>query len=239
MKSAGLSPPVLESNRKKDSFVATFLFHHFLNEEDLLWLASFKDFHLSDQQTKALVFVRELGAIDNSSYRSLNQVDTLAASNALRQLRDFDLLTQQNQGSATYYVPGQVFARSLTSHESSDKGHQVSGKEHQVNAKEHQLQDELGHNVLLETMPESLKMGVASLGKKASPERLQAVIIALCAWQDMTAAQLTYILQRDKKRLVRKFLSPMIKDGVLVYKYPQMHGHPQQSYRTNDSRDKQ
>jgi len=245
MKSAGLSPPVLESNRKKDTFVATFLFHHFLNEEDLLWLTSFKDLHLSNQQTKALVFVRELGAIDNSSYRSLNHVDALSASNALRQLRDFNLLLQQNHGSATYYVPGQVFTDSLTNYQSGDKErqlkskeHQLKDKEHQLTGKEHQPLSDATHNNLVNCLPDALKNSVSSLGRKAAPERLRAIIKDLCSWQDMTASQLTTILQRDKKRLVRLFLTPMIKDGVLIYKYPQMPGHPQQSYRTNDSRDK-
>jgi ATP-dependent DNA helicase RecG len=50
---------------------------------------------------------REAGAIDNAAYRALNKVDTLAASAALRRLRDAGLLQQKGRGSATYYVPAE------------------------------------------------------------------------------------------------------------------------------------
>lgn len=42
--------------------------------------------------------VREAGAIDNAYYRELNKVDALAASSALRRLRDADLLAQERPG---------------------------------------------------------------------------------------------------------------------------------------------
>ncbi|MCX8016543.1 MAG: hypothetical protein N2690_01375, partial [Rhodocyclaceae bacterium] len=48
---------------------------------------------------------REAGAIDNATYREINHVDTLSASQALRRLRDAGLLDQQGRGSATWYRP--------------------------------------------------------------------------------------------------------------------------------------
>jgi len=39
--------------------------------------------------------VREVGAIDNSAYRQLNDVTTLHASKGLRELRDIGLLDQK------------------------------------------------------------------------------------------------------------------------------------------------
>src|SRR5699024_12276447 len=50
MKEAGLTPPIFESNRAKDMFTAQFLFHHFLSEDDVQWLARFKDLQLTDQE---------------------------------------------------------------------------------------------------------------------------------------------------------------------------------------------
>ena len=58
-----------------------------LGEDDIQWLARFKALHLNDEEARALVVAREAGAIDNATYRALNKVDTLAASNALRRLR--------------------------------------------------------------------------------------------------------------------------------------------------------
>src|SRR6185295_6288189 len=107
MEQAGLTPPLFESDRGNDLFVARYLFHPFLGPEDLAWLARFKDLHLSDDDAKALVVVREAGAIDNAAYRELARVDSLAASQALRRLRDSGLLAQKGRGSATYYVPAE------------------------------------------------------------------------------------------------------------------------------------
>ena len=106
MSKAGLTPPVFESDRGRDEFVARYFFHHFLGAGDIAWLANFRDVQLTDEDAKALIFVREAGAIDNASYRQLNRVDTLAASQALRRLRDAGVLVQQGRGSATFYLPG-------------------------------------------------------------------------------------------------------------------------------------
>jgi ATP-dependent DNA helicase RecG len=102
---AGLAPPLFESDRGQDLFVARFFFHHFLGEEDMQWLTRFKGLALSDAEARALVVAREAGAMDNATYRSLNKVDTLTASNVLRRLRDAGLFTQQGRGSATWYQP--------------------------------------------------------------------------------------------------------------------------------------
>ena len=54
---------------------------------------------------KAHVFAREMGAINNSAYRDINQMETLIASGHLRRLRELGLLAQKGKSSATYYVP--------------------------------------------------------------------------------------------------------------------------------------
>ena len=101
MAQANLTPPLFESDRGNDQFVARYFFHHFLGADDIAWLAQFKDLHLSDDEAKALIVVREAGAIDNGTYRELTKVDTLAASQALCHLRDAGLLAQKGRGSPT------------------------------------------------------------------------------------------------------------------------------------------
>ncbi len=101
-----LLPPTFESSRRPDQFVATFLFHHFLGESDLVWLRQLTAERLSDEEARALVFVREMGAIDNAAYRGINRTDTLQASGHLRRLRDLEILEMKGSGNRTYYVPG-------------------------------------------------------------------------------------------------------------------------------------
>lgn len=243
MKRVGLSPPLFESNRNKDSFVATFLFHHFLNDEDLLWLQSFREYHLSDKQARALIFVREVGAIDNTAYRNLNHVDTLTASASLRHLRDLELLFSKNHGSATYYVPGQVFIDSLINpkeqtkeHMPEAKEHMADPKEHMPGAKEHKVGTKEDIHVVtnsIENLPDDLKQMINSLGKKANPKLIETIILALCEWKEMTSDELAQLLRRDKRRLTRIYLSPMVNKKLLNHKYPEMPKHPNQTYRTN------
>src|SRR5438105_11406503 len=106
MQAHDLLPPTFESSRRPDQFVATFLFHHFLGQDDLAWLRALTTEPLSDEEARAMVVVRELGAIDNAAYRNVNRTDTLNASVHLRRLRDLGLLAMKGSGSRTYYVPG-------------------------------------------------------------------------------------------------------------------------------------
>lgn len=81
------------------------VFHHFLSPEDWAWLRTFGDADLCPEEARALVYAREIGAVDNATYRHLNRVDVLNASTHLRRLRDRTLLEQKGKGSETYYIP--------------------------------------------------------------------------------------------------------------------------------------
>jgi ATP-dependent DNA helicase RecG len=105
MRSAGLAPPEFDSDRSADHFITTFYLHHFLASEDLDWLGQFKHLNLSEAQVRGLIHAREAGRIDNETYREINGVETLEASQDLRSLRDAGLLTQHERSTATYYEP--------------------------------------------------------------------------------------------------------------------------------------
>jgi ATP-dependent DNA helicase RecG len=102
---AGLAPPLFESDRGQDRFTLRLFFHHFLGLDDLAWLARFRDLQLSEAEARALVVALEAGAMDNQTYREINKGYTLAASKALRRLRDAGLFTQKDRGSAAGYQP--------------------------------------------------------------------------------------------------------------------------------------
>ena len=52
----------------------------------------------------ALIFIRELGAIDNTTYRQFGDCDTLHASADLRKLKEEGLFEAKKGGKATYYI---------------------------------------------------------------------------------------------------------------------------------------
>ncbi len=65
----------------------------------------------------AQVAVRELGAIDNAAYRSINRTNTLNALVHLRRLRDLGLLVMKGSGNRTYYEPGANFDGAPQTHQ--------------------------------------------------------------------------------------------------------------------------
>ena len=109
MEKAHLLPPTFESDHGKNQFTTRLLLHHFLNEEDIKWLSSFNKYGLNENQKRALIFVNETGAIDNSVHRQLNGVDVLKASSDLRMLREKEILEQKGKSRSTYYIPGLAF----------------------------------------------------------------------------------------------------------------------------------
>ena len=105
MKEAGLMPPTFESNHEANKFTARLLLHHFLSEENMEWLAQYAEFGLVNEQKLALVFVREVGAIDNATYRQLDSSITHARARLeIHKLCNLGFLEKKGQGRNTYYI---------------------------------------------------------------------------------------------------------------------------------------
>jgi len=91
---------------------------------------------------------------------------------------------------------------------------------HQLESKTHQLTDETQNEVFLEeeNLPHELKLKIYRLGKRPNNEELKSVICALCTWKPLTAQQIAEFLNRkDKKHLVRQYLTPLVKDSTLAF----------------------
>lgn len=217
---ANLTLPTFESDRQKDTFTVLLLVLHLLGPEDLAWLERFKDLGLSEDEARALIFVREVGAIDNLSYRSINSLDTLKASGRLRRLRDFGLIEQKAQGNATFYAPT---ARLL--------GRESVSLSEELNPSDKALPE--GLPSLPEgfpPLPPSLADIVKSLGQRSNPKEVRAVIAELCAWHPLRPVEIAAILNRNSDYVRNTYLTPMIRDGVLKYLHPDNPAHPQQAY---------
>jgi ATP-dependent DNA helicase RecG len=242
MEQAGLTPPLFDSDRGADQFVARYFFHHFLGEEDIVWLAQFRELHLSDEEAKALIVVREASAIDNATYRELNKVDALAASGALRRLRDAGLLAQKGRGSATYYVPterlgtdGRGLPTKLTTLPTNLQGLSTNPDVLSDNSEELPAnstpEDEIARRALLAELPGDLAARVGALGRRSIPEEAQTVIVEVCRLRAWRPEELALLLHRNSRH-VRTYLRPLTRDGRLVMTNPDEPNDPQQAYRT-------
>lgn len=240
MRQADLSPPTFESDRKANEFTARLLLHHFLTPEDLTWLAQFGDLALSQDEKMALVFLREVRAIDNSVYRDLSGFDTLKASHHLRRLKDAGLIELRGKGSATFYLPTPAFYGSLSmSSEPTRTG--IPGSEGDI--PEYGMGD---HNpgmgtpdpgmpnnrdVLLQELPAPLAESVRQLGKKAPEAQWKRTIRELCEHRAFTKEELGALTGRNPSYVQERYVNPMLQEGLLERTHPEMPRHPQQGYR--------
>ena len=69
------------------------------------WLAQYAEFGLVNEQKLALVFVREVGAIDIATYRQLDSTITHARARLeIHKLCDLGFIEKKGQGRNTYYI---------------------------------------------------------------------------------------------------------------------------------------
>ena len=233
MDRANLTQPLFESDRRGDTFTIRLLAHHLLSPDDWTWLERFKDCNLSDDDARVLIVAREIGAIDNASYRSIIHVDTLTASGHLRRLRDLGLLEQKGQGSATYYVPTEnLLGEAEETVEFATGAAPSGGVAPSVKAKPTGL-DPIGcaKAMGLPPIPEGLTESILSLKAKNPPKVLRDLIYRLCQWQPLQASQLARLLGKNPEYLLTGHLRPMLRAGEVQYLYSENPAHPKQAYR--------
>lgn len=247
MRLANLTEPIFDSDRGADRFAATLLVIHLFGEADVAWLSSLKDCNLSEDEARALVVLREIGAINNAIYRDINRLDTLTCSKRLQRLRDLGLIEQHGAGAATYYVPGhRLLAASAEVSASQGRalpeGLNPLGKvlPERLNPLGKPLPE--GLNPLgrrrstpvdgeLPTLPPRLSRLVDALGERATRDAMRQAVLALCAWKEMRPAHLAQYLRRNPIWVVNAYLRPMLQEGLLELVYPDTLTHPFQAYR--------
>lgn len=225
MREANLTPPTFESDRGRDFFLALLLLHHLLGPEDLAWLEPFKRFLQDESDALALLYLREVGALDNAAYRDLSGLDTLKASVRLRRLRDEGLLTQKDKGSATHYVAAGPLAAACASPVPATQPDMPAALSDMPAA----LSDMPS---TLSDMPAALKVRVEVLGKRAKPEDLRRLVLDLCRWREFEPQDLAAVVRKSYSHLRETVLYPLIETGELEYRYPESPRHPRQAYRT-------
>jgi ATP-dependent DNA helicase RecG len=233
MEQANMVPPTFESDHSANQFTTRLLLHHFLSEEDIIWLTGFKDYELTDAQKRALIFIRETGAIDNPTYRQLNGCDSLKASSELRNMRDLALLEQKGKGRATYYIPDLAFRNPVPDFSAPVPGI-LSDQSGALSDQSGALSDQ--SPFLPDQLPASVKELLAEVGKRTSDkEKMNLVLIELCRLKPLTLKQLSVIVQRNEKYLLENFISPLREAGSLEYTIPDMPNHPEQAYTIKTS----
>lgn len=223
MKSSGLAAPTFESDREAQQFTATFLFHHFLDESDWKWLAQFTGESLTEDQMRGLIFVREVGAIDNSAYRDLTQMDTLAASKSLKIMVKEGLLEMRGGGARTHYRAGPQFL-ALTN---------MDGSAASIHANADNMDGEVSYLRIGDVPPAMrVQMRTLQMKKRAKPEEISDAIKKLCDWKPLSLSEIAALLDKAPTYVSQKFIAKMVSDGDLCYLFPELPQHPSQKYQS-------
>lgn len=239
MTAAALTPPTFESDRGGNQFVVTMLFHHFLSPEDWEWLRQFSDSNLSDEEARALVFVREAGAINNLVYRDLNHVDTLNASTHLRRLRDHELLEMRGKGAGTFYIPTSKLLSGWvvngTSRGEAAQTDNFTAQTGNLGPLSGNPSAESGKSVgevdSENSLPPDLTAQINQLPRRVPPQTLQDLVAKICAIKPFGVEQLAKLLGRDRQYILDSYVSPMVRAGRLNMTLPDQPNHPNQQYR--------
>lgn len=180
-------PPTFESGREVNEFNSRLLLHHFLDDNDQEWLKQFENFAQADSQKQALIFVREVGAIDNTTYRQMADYDTLKASNDLRLLRNHNLLKSKGKGKATYYVASDGLRAPVSELSTPPPGLSTPPPN-------------------LSTPPPGIFERIGSLNKREHDNaKVEAIIMDLCEWRPLKASEIAGYFQKEETYFKRKY----------------------------------
>ena len=250
MKKAGMMPPTFESNRSSNQFTARLLLHHLLDNVTIQWLTLFADYSLINEQRLALVFVREVGAIDNMTYRQLNSdINNQKASMDLHDMCTKGLLEQKGQSRSTYYIAGVNFIENSRGDDLNSRGDDENSRGEALNSRAYDSLNSRGEalnsrangslnsrgeglNGRAKQLPKGLEERIAKIGKRAKPEEMKELVLELCRLEPMSLLELASILKRRPSSLRYLYVNSLIGSHQLYYTIPEMLNHPDQKYTT-------
>ena len=233
MKDAAMMPPTFESDHSRNTFTTRILLHHFLSENDVKWFATLGSDELNDAQKVALIFLREVGAIDNITYRQLSGATAKDASKGLKALVSLDFIESKGQGRQTYYVPtDKLKSLFATNGGSSDEkvvthDRKVTTSDEKVTTSERKVTT-TPEKVI--TFGEDISQRLVSLGKRSKKSELEAVIIDMCRIMPLSIDEIAKYTKRTISYIRVKILPGLLRDKRIKYTFPEMINHPNQKY---------
>lgn len=254
MKEAGMMPPTFDSDCGRNTFTTRILLHHFMPEEDVRWLASNRLLaELNDAQKTAIIFLREVGAIDNITYRQLSGVSAREASASLKRLENLGLLKMNGQGRNTYYTPSTTLlemyeanaatstpnnatsednARTLGANAVTPGANAVTSPSNAVTSVGNAVTapEELDRQMLLSNLPNDIKERIYNLKARNPKTIIEALIVDICAYSPHSAYELVTIFQMDAAHIKTRYIAQLLKEGRICFTIPEMRNHPNQKY---------
>ena len=219
------------------------------------WLAQYAEFGLVNEQKLDLVFVREVGAIDNATYRQLDSSITHARARLeIHKLCDLGFIEKKGQGRNTYYIRtfkvvslgerlrpqgerllpqlGTLCERLLPQH--GTLGERYQGENERYQAFEERYQG-INREELLILLPDDIKKRIDEVGKRVPKDVLNKLVVDMCSIVPLSMDDLSVLLHRNSKSFKNKNIKVLLETKQLFYWIPEMINHPQQKYIADPS----
>lgn len=228
LREANLEEPSFVSNVTGNSFWATYSLNQLMSKEDLLWLGQFKGYELNDNEARALLIAKNLGAVNNATLREDTNQDTLQASHVLQRLsKEYDLLVKHGAGTATTYTLNWTRLQAIglrfeTPHLEAETSHLGTETSH--------LGVEASH---FSVLSKDLEQAISDLGYRPKKSNVYRVILRLCLQSPRTSDALMSELNRGRQ-LIKNYLKDMRMQDMIEYVYPEIPNHPYQAYRVTE-----
>ncbi len=190
------------------------------------WLAQYAEFGLVNEQKLAIVFVREVGAIDNATYRQLDSSIThVRACLEIHKLWELGFIEKKGQGRNTYYIRtskvvslgerlrpqgerllpqhGTLCERLLPQHGTLGERYQGENERYQAFGERYQG---VNREELLLLLPDDIKKRIDEVGKRVPKDVLNKLVVDMCSIVPLSMDDLSVLLHRKSKSFKNKIL---------------------------------
>ena len=189
---------------------------------------------LDKTAVQAVVTAQVEGSVTNSRMQEITGEHSKDITGVLQGLVRDGLLTQQNQ-------------RRWASYRVAEDSPQPGGDSHHLERDSPHSSPQLGRDSP-QLQPNSPQMNrlaglsaeiqgllplaaPARKNKKLPVDQLKGVILQLCEERWLATSELAALVDRDADKLQSRFLTAMVREGVLELRHPEVRNRPDQAYR--------
>lgn len=180
---------------------------------------------LNKTAVQAVVTAQVEGSVTNGRLQEITGEHPKDITDVLRALMRDGLLTQQNQRRWASYRVAEEHPQS--SDDSPQNSPQWASDSPQSPADSPQNSKDVP-----KALAPLLPLAAPARSKKKLPSaQMREVILSLCAGRWLAAGEIALLVARDAEKLQSRFLTAMVREGLLELRHPDVPNRPDQAYR--------
>jgi ATP-dependent DNA helicase RecG len=199
---------------------------------------------LSELDRMILVITHRFGEVSNADIQRYRKTEhPKVIGERLKILADMGCLLRSGHGRGSHYQLGRKQSLPLlagsehlsadSEHLSADSEHLSADSEHLSADSEHLSADSEHLSADSEHLNRLKEIAAIARDKKRIGKYLMTqIILELCSDEYLTLRTLSGLLNRSSDSIRNHYVNRMVKDGILVPRYPAQPNHPQQGYKT-------